>query len=531
MSAIISAVLKVTIGLIVDKVRDVAAENMRESDVADEKLRRLIVGELNEIHNKLDALSQKDLKAAVDFFETGLESLYAVPSDDFTKELQLSGAQKKFKLAVENATHAWNNEALGTFERITAIRYRLMAAMLQSAAETARTTGDLKSTLQKALPECEQCLKKLNSLPAVQKSFAVGLSKGFLNLIRSRFGKDERVQIISTVCQVNRAVYDAMQTVGKDVHVLVWPSVDIGEDQVDPLSDVRVLQVLEKSEKVDMEYYCITRGLPFDVTSKIRGIATNTLGQFLIVEKWQKTVHVYDKNGISQFCFDPQNDDARIEITIADLVTEDDSKEIYLLVKLCIGERREHEVQVLNETAKLRPKKFSVNYGERLIVSGSKLVILGSQQAEVYNQNGEFVRYFKFFKIGGRKCLFHCTATNDGRIFIMHHKGNVSNCHCVHVFTMEGQKIAKFKSGVGLDLDYMFFSPRSAGEYVVIAGYNKEDPEIITVELYTVDGKRVRRILLRDKSLDGFRRLRGITLTTEGQIAVSSFEKVVVFNN
>ena len=80
MSAIISAVLKVTIGLIVDKVRDVAAENMRESDVADEKLRRLIVGELNEIHNKLDALSQKDLKAAVDFFETGLESLYAMPS-------------------------------------------------------------------------------------------------------------------------------------------------------------------------------------------------------------------------------------------------------------------------------------------------------------------------------------------------------------------------------------------------------------------------------------------------------------------
>ena len=529
MSAIISAVLKVTIGLIVDKVRDVAAENMRESDVADEKLRRLIVGELNEIHNKLDALSQKDLKAAVDFFETGLESLYAMPSGDFTKELLLSGAQKKFKLAVENATHAWNNEALGTFERITAIRYRLMAAMLQSAAETARTTGDLKSTLQKALPACEQCLKKLNSLPAVQKSFAVGLSKGFLNLIRSRFGKDERVQIISTVCQVNRAVYDAVQTVGKDVHVLVWPYVDIGEDQVDPLRDVRVLQVLEKSEKVDMEHYCITRGLPFDVPSKIRGIATNTLGQFLIVDQWKKTVNVYDKNGIYKSCFDPQNDDARIHITIADLVTEDVNKKIYLLVKLCNGEQREHEVQVLNETAKLPLKKFSVKYGERLIVTDSKRVILGSQQAEVYNQNGGFVHSFKFFKIGSKKCLFHCTATNDGRIFIMHHKGNVSNCHCVHVFTMEGQKIAKFKSGVGLDLDYMFFSPRSAGEHVVIAGYKDG---IITMELYTVDGKRVRRILLRDKSLDGFQGLHGITVTNEGHIAVSDFdEKVVVFKN
>ena len=76
----------------------------------------------------------------------------------------------------------------------------------------------------------------------------------------------------------------------------------------------------------------------------------------------------------------------------------------------------------------------------------------------------------------------------------------------------------------------MYFSPRSTGEHVVIAGYNFED-EIMTVELYTVDGKLVRRILLRDKSLVGFRGLEGITVTTEGHIAVSSFEKVVVFNN
>ena len=364
MSAIISAVLKATIGLIVNKGRDVAAERMKEGDVADQKFRSLIVRDLKEIHYKLDALSQKDLTAAVDFFETGLGCLYrafdtmhsanvslgaakvaerneeedfkeiTLPSDtdpeknivladgirnmqlnelDETTKSLLSNAQKKFRLAVENATHACNNEALSTFDRITAIRYRVMAAMLQSAAETARTTGDLKSTLQKALPECEQCLKKLNSLPAVQNSFKVELSKGLLN-IRGQFGKDERMQIISIVCQVNRTIYDAMRTVGKDVHVLVWPYVDIGEDQVDPLRDVRVLQVLEKSEKVDMEHYCITPGLSFDV--KLGGYrnihcVTNTLGQFLIAEKWETTVHVYDKNGMLQFSYNAQTDDAK----------------------------------------------------------------------------------------------------------------------------------------------------------------------------------------------------------------------------
>ena len=568
MSAIISAVFKATIGLIVDKGRDVAAERMKEGDVADQKFRSLIVRDLKEIHYKLDALSQKDLKAAVDFFETGLGCLYrafdtmhsanvslgaakvserneeedfkqiTLPSDadpekaivladgirnmqlnelDETTKSLLSNAEKKFRLAVENATHACNNEALSTFDRITAIRYRVMAAMLQSAAETARTTGDLKSTLQKALPECEQCLKKLNSLPAVQNSFKVELSKGLLN-IRGQFGKDERMQIISIVCQVNRTVYDAMQTAGKtkDVHVLKWPYVDIGEDQVDPLRDVRVIQVLEKSEKVDMEHYCITPGLSFDV--KLGGYrnihcATNTLGQFLIAEKWETTVHVYDKNGMLQFSYNAQTDDAKSQfrIEIADIVTEDVGDKIYLLI-ISAGE---DEVQVLNKTADLQ-YKFPVEYGDRLIVSGSKLVILGPREAHVYNQNGEFDRSFEFFKSEDDKMLADCTTTYDGRILIMHRKGDFSDYFWVHVFTMEGQEIAKFKSGVGLNLGRMFFSPRSAGEHVVIAGCNFEDG-IMTVELYTVDGKLVRRILLRKK-----RRLvfDGITVTMEGQIAV-----------
>ena len=585
MSAIISAVLKGTIGLIVKKGRDVAAEKLKDGDVTDQKLRGLIVSELNDIKGKLDALSQKDLKAAVDFFGTGLKNLngavvamrganvsveagevsqrneeedfdeLALPSDtdpgktiavaagirnmqltelDETTKSLLSDAQENFRLAVENATHACNNEALSTFDRIAAIRYRVMAAMLKSAAETVRTAGDLKSTLQKALPYCEQCLEILNSLPAVRNCFKVELSKGLLN-IRGQFGKDERMEIISIVCQVNRTIYDAMRTVGKDVHVLVWPYVDIGEDQVDPLRDVRVLQMLEKSEKVDMEHYCIKTGWSFDVKVGRDGkiLRTNTRGQFLIAKEWGRTVHVYDKNGMFQFSFNPQTDDAKIEIKIYDLVTEVVSEKIYLLIGLYNGKQWEREVQVLNKTADLQ-YKFPVTYGWRLIVSGSKLVILGEWEAEVYNQNGVFVRTFEFFKSGGNKGLFDCTATYDGRIMIMHHKGDFSDYHCVHVFTMEGKEIAKFRSGVGLNLNYMYFSPRSAGEHVVIAGYNKEDG-IITVEIYTVDGNLVRRILLPEEPKLYFE---AITVTLEGHIAVAvcfhltgSNGKVVVFKN
>ena len=579
MSAIISAVLKGTIGLIVKKGRDVAAEKLKDGDVTDQKLRGLIVSELNDIKGKLDALSQKDLKAAVDFFGTGLKNLngavvamrganvsveagevserteeedfeeLALPSDtdpgktiavaagirnmqltelDETTKSLLSDALEKFRLAVEDATHACNNEALSTFDRITAIRYRVMAAMLKSAAETVRTTGDLTSTLQKALPECEQCLKKLNSLPAVQNSFKVELSKGLLN-IRGQFGKDERMQIISIVCQVNRTIYDAMRTVGKDVHVLVWPYVDIGEDQVDPLRDVRVLQMLEKSEKVDMEHYRIAPELSFDVTMAGIVFATNTVGQFLFAEKGGRTVHVFDKNGTFEFSFNPQTDDAKIEILIADLVTEDVSEKIYLLIELYNKGGWEREVQVLNKTADLQ-YKFPVKGGRirsshRLIVSGSKLVILAKCEAHVYNQNGEFERSFEFFKSEGDKYLADCTATCDGRIMIMHPKRNFSDYHSVHLFTMEGKEVAKFKFGVGVNLDEMLFSPRSAGEHVVIAGYNDKDG-IIIVEFYTVDGKLVRRILLRNK---GRRFFDGITVTMKGHIAVFVDGKAVVY--
>ena len=583
MSAIISAVFKATIGLIVNKGRDEAAERLKEGDVADQKLRNLIVRDLNEIHNKLDALLQRDLKSAVDFFETGLACLYkavdtmrssnvslgaakvserneeekveeiTLPSDtdpekaivlaDGVRNMQLtelnettrsllSDAEESFKLAVEYTTHACNNEALSTFDRITAIRYRVMAAMLKSAAETVRTAGDLKSTLQKALPQCEQCLKKLNSLPAVQNSFRVELNKGRLN-IRVRFGKDERIQIISTVCQVNRAIYDAMQTADKAVNVpvLKWPYVDIGEDQVDPLRDVRVLQVLES---VKMAHYCITVG-SFDLglMPLFWRMATNTLGQFLIADSW-RTVHVYDNSGMFQFSFNPQTDDAKTEIQkIYDLVTEDVSENIYLLVRLKRPWPKgwDEEVQVFNKNANLE-YKFPVRYAlmNRLLVSGSKLLILSSWEADVYNQNGDFVRSFEFFKSGGDRVLTDCTATHDGPILIMHNKGDYSDFFSVYVFTVEGQKIAKFKSGVGFGLDFMHFSPRSAGEHVVIAGYDGENGMIV-VEIYTVDGNFVRRILLRDEPKLQFK---GITVTMKEHIAVgftgcNGYCKVVVY--
>ena len=75
----------------------------------------------------------------------------------------------------------------------------------------------------------------------------VGLEKSVLN-IKGRFGKDERREIISTVCQVNRAIYDAAQIAG--IKTCMSGSgllLILGEDKIDPLRDSRVKKVLQKS--------------------------------------------------------------------------------------------------------------------------------------------------------------------------------------------------------------------------------------------------------------------------------------------
>ena len=67
-----------------------------------------------------------------------------------------------------------------------------MAAVVESVVEKVAVTDDLSSlsinnALENALPECEQCLQKLHSLPAVEHEKR-------LRNIKGRFGKDERTK-------------------------------------------------------------------------------------------------------------------------------------------------------------------------------------------------------------------------------------------------------------------------------------------------------------------------------------------------
>ena len=555
MSSIVTAVFKATIGLLVNKGRDKAAEILKDGDVTDQKFHALIVREIDDIKSKLDALSRKDLEASISFFEEGIALLYEVFDKarsrggygavtaqaacdeafslaegirrleltglDESATRKLSNAKERFKDARREATRAFKNESLKTSDRLLAMQYRVMATIL----ETVDNPAD-------AVAPCRVCIKELNCLPAVQNSFDVQLKKG-IQAVRGLFSKEERREIISSVCHVNRSVYDVMVTVGEDVSFCTynWPPVDTGENKVDPLRDVRVSKVLRKQ---GMEHCCVTpwsfgqEGEKEHNLKDPEGIATNSSGQFIVVDYDDRNVKVFDTSGKFVKHFSLPTDDVNSKLYIEDVDT-DMNDNIFLLAGLQKpGAETSYLVYKLSKTAELH-HKFLLREGgwesawHRLSVSdGGKLLLLrywGEKfTVNEYEADGQFVRSFGegIFKIAS-----DITVANDRRVMVVDRDDS-----CVHIFNEDGDHLNKFKLQGSYDLPRIAF--HRASEHVVVAG--AEEGKHLHLEIYTKDGEFVRSTQIHE---EGILFVRRITVTTEGRIAVVTYgndnRKVLVF--
>ena len=541
MSSLITAVFKATIGLLVNKGRDKLAEKLNEGDVTDQKFRGLIVREIDEIKSKLDGSARKDLKTSISHFKEGIELLYDVfesarPSSEhkivtdqaasveafpLTREMRrleltsmdetatwlLRAAKERFKEARREATKAFNNEALELPDRLLAMQYRLMATIL----ETVDNPKD-------SLPACKVCIEDLHDVSGVKECFKVELNKG----LWARLGKDERRKIISTVCFFNRVVYNVtlMNRFGKKGELSEnWPCVNTGEEQVNPLRNQKVGEVLKKQ---GMEHCCVRtlwsfgqEGEEEHMLKKPYGIATNHRGQFLIADDGDKTVKVFDSNGKFHFRFNPQTDDTDTKLDILDVASAGEDDKIYLLVRLEKpgAKKLEREVLVFHKTADLQ-HKFPVRsgYWGRLTVSSGKqrgriLLLTGDDDVHVYEEpSGEFVCSF-----GGGvfKYAIDITATCDGRVMIVD-----LNDDSLYIFDVEGHQLGKFNIKYERDV-YDCIACHPASDHVVLAGYERETYRL-KLAICTVNGEFVRRIQLDEKGS-----LYGITVNVEGHIAVA----------
>ena len=562
MSDIVTSLLKAVAGLLFNKARDRAAENLKDGDVTDNKIRELIQREINDIKSKLDALSRKDLLTAIDAFEAGLTYLYKVLDIDSetirsaisTKEMKINAAkapapaaaiepaiqnvgttefgveakdlllqaQKRFEMTREKATEAFNNEGLDTLQRITAIRYRVMAAMLESVAKSLAATTDLSSlslmsALQSATPECEQSLRQLHSLPDVKKNFEVELKRGLFN-IRGRFGRDERREIICAVCQVNRFVHDAQEF---DFDHYDWARIKIGEKSISPIYSREVAEVLDEA---GMQHCCVKIEWSFGDNGEEghklefpKCIATNPHGEFLVVDWHDRTIKVFDSSGEFIYKIYPQvHHSVKINYFFEDVAT-DVNNNTYILVSLSESGTKRGEVQVFTKTE--MHSKFPVrDNSDLLTVSHDRVFVASLDVIYVYELNGVPVR--RFGEAGTFSHIEDIAAGSDGQIFVLIFKWN-RNEKIARVFTEDGHQQNKFRVDSKED-DYRCLASYPSGEHIVFAGFERKTRRL-KVAMYRKDGVFNRSVTLGERALhvgllscDVY----GIAVINDGSVAI-----------
>ena len=264
MSSIITAILRSTVGLLYDKARDSAANKLKDGDLADEKLRAIIVKDLTDIKSKLDCLSLKDLDSSFSFLKEGIELLNIV-LDKSSKDMKTSegplneaasivnasasgvlnaalslprvvqrlkisseerfvSAKDCFKASRESATHAFNNESLSIKNRIMACKLRVVARILESGLDDpdAVTAAGLLA------------LRELHGLPEIQEMFSVFIKGG----LKSMLSKAERLQNITSVLSINHVLYNFASKYCAKYPIpllLAWPGIELTSRTFHPI--------------------------------------------------------------------------------------------------------------------------------------------------------------------------------------------------------------------------------------------------------------------------------------------------------
>ncbi len=315
MSSIITAILRSSVGLLCDKARDSAADKLKDGDLADVKLREIIVKDLTDIKSKLDCLSLEKLDASYSFLKEGVELLNLVldksnedqkasegSADEATRvmndtasgilnaalslpqaiqKLKIScdgrfvSAKDRFKASRERATDAFNNQSLSIKDRIMACKLRVAATILELGLEDPEA----------ATAACLLALKELHGLPAIQEMFTVFFKGG----MKSMYKKAERLENIKSILFINHALHDfASKYSSKSLNPFTWPAIESKDRTFRPILNAH--EILTKTSTGEEFAQQLNRVVVDSRIEYAAEFAVNSRGEIILLTDVKITV-------------------------------------------------------------------------------------------------------------------------------------------------------------------------------------------------------------------------------------------------
>lgn len=402
-----------------------AFKKLQDDDTKHKTLLHLIVSRIDEVALLIENQKKDQLKKSLQKFKTGLRYLEKelnkqnrdqvektpraelkmnntfVEASSLTETMThlskladldeaaegLKDAWKEFEKACDDAMAAFNSDGLSTAEKILAANIGITAAILTKIKDPSR-----------ALPVCEIWLGYLNKMEKVKEIFRQIFRSGKKDPFR---GDEYTKNCFLGVYHTNSVVYEISRIADKpDELCWIWPFIEVEKKKVDPLRDIRVSETLSKNGDMERCRFPWSFGQGPEKEKKLKvaqDIAINKEGHFIVVDKGDQMVKIFDEKGIFLRSFQPLSRRLADEDVCG--VSTDHEDNLFVLIMI---DKYHHEVRVFDQNGNLK-SRFRLREGSvrcSLVANDNKEILVINEEpasdrcvVELYaHKNGRYVR-------------------------------------------------------------------------------------------------------------------------------------------